>query len=379
MGQYDRYILLQLIKLFSFFSLVLISVYWINAAVPLFGSLIADGQTVRIFLGFSLLILPQIMLMVLPVAGFIATLYIFNRMIGDSELVVLQTAGLSAVRLLRPVLMFGLLSGLLVAFVGNIVDPLARVTFNDRNLAAQEDLTGRFLREGQFLNPAPGLTVYLREITENGEFRDVFLQDRAAPGTETTYVATRALLVQSQTGPRLVMFDGVAQTLDLSDQRLTTVRFEDFTFDLAGLAGAGGVRRVDRRELPTLVLLRADPDIAEQLGLTQTAMRYTGHDRIARALFVIFAPVIAAACLMLGGFSRFGVWPQILLAVGLVIPLQMVWNAAEAAAARNLEAAPFLAYAQPLLAAVLAGGLAILANSGRKIRLRRGVQDPVVS
>jgi len=365
LGQYDRYILFQLIKLFSFFSLVLISVYWINAAVPLFGSLIADGKTVRIFLGFSLLILPQIMMMVLPVAGFIATLYIFNRMIGDSELVVLQTAGLSAVRLLRPVLMFGVLSGLLVGFVGNIVDPLARVTFNDRNLEVQENLTGRFLREGQFINPVPGLTVYLREITENGEFRDVFLQDRTGPGIETTYTAKNALLVQSDLGPRLIMFDGLAQTLTLADMRLTTVLFDDFTYDLAGMNAASGVRRIDRRELPTLVLLRADAEAAQQFGLTLAAMRYAGHDRIARALFVIFPPLIAAACLMLGGFSRFGVWPQILLAVALIIPLQIVWNAAEAAAARNVDV-PLLAYAQPMLAAAMAGVLTMLAMSGRR-------------
>ena len=45
MGRYDRYILTQLIVLFAFFSFVLISVHWINEAVDLFDSLIADGQT----------------------------------------------------------------------------------------------------------------------------------------------------------------------------------------------------------------------------------------------------------------------------------------------------------------------------------------------
>jgi lipopolysaccharide export system permease protein len=82
-------------------------------------------------------------------------------------------------------------------------------------------------------------------------------------------------------------------------------------------------------------------------------------------LFVIFPPLIAAACLMLGGFSRFGVWPQILLAVALIIPLQIVWNAAEAAAARNVDV-PLLAYAQPMLAAAMAGVLTMLAMSGRR-------------
>ena len=33
MGRYDRYILSQLVVMFGFFSLVLISVYWVNEAV----------------------------------------------------------------------------------------------------------------------------------------------------------------------------------------------------------------------------------------------------------------------------------------------------------------------------------------------------------
>ena len=368
MGRYDRYILSQLIAMFSFFSLVLISVYWINAAVPLFGSLISDGRTVRIFLGFSLLILPQIMMMVMPAAGFIATLYIFNRLIGDSELVVLQTSGLSPARLLRPVLVFGLITGLLVGFVGNFVEPAARSQYGDRNQEVQDNLTARFLREGQFINPARGLTVYLREITEYGEFRDVFLQDRSDPGAETTYTSNRALLVQADSGPRLIMFEGMAQTLDLATAGLGTVHFDEFTYDLGQMSADGGFRNLDRRELPTWVLLTADAQTAQQFGLSLSAMRYGGHDRIARALFVIFPPLIAAACLMLGSFSRFGVWPQILLAVALIIPLQMVWNAAESAVSRNVDL-PLLAYAQPVTAAAMAAALTLIAMAGRRWRL----------
>ncbi|NKX44739.1 LPS export ABC transporter permease LptF [Roseicyclus persicicus] len=375
MGRYDRYILSQLIVLFGFFSLVLISVYWINEAVDLFDSLIADGQTLSVFLEFTALTLPQIMLLVLPVAAFVATLYIFNRMIGESEMVVLQTAGLSAARLLRPVLVFGLTVGLLIAVLGNLLAPIARTQFIDRSQEVQEDLTGRFLREGQFIHPTEGLTVYIRDITELGEFRDLFLQDRSDPRAETTYTATRALLVRSDTGPRLVMFDGLAQTLNLSTQRLATVRFDDFTYDIGALIGDGGFRSYDLRELPTWVLITADAQVAEQLNLSLPQMRFAGHDRIARALFVIFPPLIAAACLMLGGFSRFGVWPQIMLAVGLVIPLQMIWNVAETAAIRDASLS-YLAYLQPAMAAAMAGVLTW--GAMRRRRRRRDRADGAV-
>lgn len=365
LGQFDRYILRQLVMLFGFFSLVLVSVYWVNQAARLFDSLIADGQNVSVFLEFSALTLPWIVQLILPVSAFVATLYIFNRMIGESEMVVLQTAGLSALRLLRPVLFFGLLMALLVGGLGNGLAPLARGQFMDRQDEVRDDLTGRFLRAGEFIHPAGGLTVYIREISELGEFRDIFLQDATNPGVEVTYTATNALLVRSDTGPRLVMFDGVAQTLDLETGRLATVQFSDFTYDVGGLVDNGVGRRIDVRELPTGVLLIADQQMADAFELPLSHMVFEGHDRIAQALFVIFVPLIAAASLMLGTFSRFGVWKQILIAVALVLPMQLIRNAAEAAVRSDAEAWA-IAYLQPAVAALVAAIMVALAMRPRQ-------------
>ena len=365
MGRYDRYILSQLLVLFGFFSLVLISVYWINQAVDLFDSLLADGQNVRVFIEFTALALPQIMLLVLPVSAFVAVLYIFNRMISESELVVLQTSGLGPIRLLRPVILFGLLLAGLIAISAHVLTPASRTQFNERSEQVSQDLAGRFLRAGEFIHPTGGLTVFIREITEIGEFRDVFLQDRTDPRTETTYTAQRALLVEGRDGPRLVMFDGMAQARDMVSGRLSIVEFDDFTYALAGLVELGGDRVRDIRELNTGLLLTADEATAEALGSTVTDMRFTAHDRIVKSLFALFIPIIGAAALMTGTFSRFGVWPQIMTAVALMVPLQMSWNFSGTIAQRDLSVM-WLAYLQPSLAALTALTLVILAGRRRR-------------
>ncbi|MBF9036149.1 LPS export ABC transporter permease LptF [Rhodobacterales bacterium HKCCE2091] len=376
MGRYDRYILSQLLVLFGFFSLVLISVYWINQAVDLFDSLLADGQNVAVFLEFTALSLPQIMLLVLPVSAFVAVLYIFNRMISESELVVLQTAGLSPLRLLRPVIVFGLILATLIAVPAHILAPAARTEFNSRSVEVSQDLAGRFLRAGEFIHPADGLTVFIREISEIGEFRDIFLQDRSDPGAETTYTAQRALLVRAEDGPRLVMFDGMAQTRMAEGDRLAVVQFDDFTYDLAQLIDMPEQRTRDIREMPTPFLLRATDKEADLFGSTVLAMRFVAHDRIVKALFAFFIPVIGAATLMTGTFSRFGVWPQILLAVCLVIPLQMIWNVTGTYAERDLSLM-WLAYVQPVAAGVVA--VAVVIAAGRKRRMRRGGSQAVAA
>ncbi len=370
MGRYDRYILSQLLVLFSFFSIVLVSVYWVNRAVGLFDRLIADGQNLRVFLEFSALSLPQTILLVLPVSAFVAAIYVTNRMISESELVVMQTAGCSAKRLLRPVWVFGLIAALLIAILAHFLVPAARGQFMERSREVAEDLTGRFLREGEFIHPTDGVTVYIREISELGEFRDIFLQDRSQPDSETTYTAQRALLISSEVGPRLVMFEGVAQTVQLTSGRLSIVEFDDFTYDIGGLISDTGARIMDMREMSTLLLLTAPPAIIEAHGSTVAEFRFEGHDRIARALFVLFVPVIASATLMLGAFSRFGIWPQIILAIFLIVPLQMTWNAAEAIGSRQ-DGMAFLAYLQPVLAACTAFFMTFMAMRGYRPRRRQ--------
>ena len=101
LARIDRYLLSQFLQFFGFFALVLVGVYWINKAVDLFDQLIGDGQSALVFLEFSLLTLPTVIKLVLPVAAFVATVYGTNRLITESELVVMQATGYSGFRLAR--------------------------------------------------------------------------------------------------------------------------------------------------------------------------------------------------------------------------------------------------------------------------------------
>ena len=59
MSKINTYVLKQLITLFGFFALVMVLVYWVNRAVRLFDELIANGQSMTVFLEFTSLTLPS--------------------------------------------------------------------------------------------------------------------------------------------------------------------------------------------------------------------------------------------------------------------------------------------------------------------------------
>ncbi len=368
MSRFDRYMLSQLLTLFGFFALVLVLVYWINRAVGLFDRLIGDGQSALVFLEFSLLTLPNVIRLVLPIAAFAASVYVTNRLSQDGELVVMQATGFSAFRLARPVLIFGLIVTIMLLVLAHLIVPLSRAALAERTVEIESNVTAKLLSEGRFIHPSKGLTFYIREISVQGELLDVLLVDDRAPSGRSTYTARRAVLVKSDAGPKLVMFDGLVQSITRSTQALAVTHFTDLTYDMGAVLGTNDRKGAAVEEMPTLALLWPDPALVAASGGDRAAFLTEAHGRFANPLLAPAAALIGFSTLILGAFSRFGLWRQIVGAVILLIVIQMVANWATGASLKNAAMWP-VAYIAPVLGLGL--GLALLAHSQRPRRLRR--------
>lgn len=356
MSRFDRYMLSQLMMFFGFFALVLVAVYWVNSAVRLFDRLISDNQSVWVFLELSALSLPNVIRLMLPVAAFVATLYATQRMASESELVVMQATGFSPFRLARPVLFFGLVVALLLGALTHFLVPMARTRLNERNSEISDNISSKLLTEGTFLHPSAAVTLFIRRISPNGELDEFFLSDRRQPQSETIYAAQSAFLARSDTGPKLVMLDGMAQTLrDDPDgtPRLSVTRFANFTYDISGLIAARGPRVPQLEERSTAALLAANTQLLAETGATAAQARFEGHDRFAKPLLTIAAVLTGFAAMIGGSFSRFGMWRQIAGASGLFIFLFFLSNLVDKAANRP-DGVTLLVYAPALAGFVIA-------------------------
>lgn len=369
MTRFDRYLLSQLLWLFGFFSLVLVLVYWVNRAVSLFDQLLANGHSAAVFLEFTALTLPNVIRLVLPVSAFAGTVYVINRLSAESELVAVQAAGYSPVRLGRSVALFGMIVAVLVTVLTNVLVPLSSGRLAQRSAEIAQDTTARLLSEGEFQHPARGITFYIREITPEGELRDIFLADTRSPDRRTTYTAARALLVRAKEGPKLVMFDGMAQSMNGRSQQLATTSFRDFTYDVGALLDFKAPGPRDLREIGTAELFGATEAVAEETGESPAAVLAEAHARFSQPLKAVAAPLLGFAILLMGGFSRFGMWRQILIAVLAVIVLETVDNAAADMAQKALGNWPLL-YLPELGATLLAGLLLWLAGRPRRMPRR---------
>ena len=368
MVRIDRYILSQLLILFGFFALVLVAVFWINRAVILFDRLISDGQSAFIFLEFTALGLPKLITTVIPIATFCAAVYVTNRLSNESELTVMQATGSGPFRLARPVLYYGIIVFLMASVLHHFLVPMAQQQLNQREAEISQNVTARLLTEGTFLNPTRGVTFYTRAIDVDGVLRDVFLSDRRDPQEGVMYTAQEAYLIRSDNRTTLIMVDGMAQRLTNDDRRLATANFRDFSFDITSLVSNDAQGRRSARTLTTPELFMPFDLLAEQTGQSPGTLAEEFHARFAEPFFCVVAAMIGFSTLLVGGFSRFGIWREAFIAFLLLVALDGARSTLVDPVRNDPDMWPVL-YAPSLAGAVLA--LAMLWYAARPRWIRR--------
>jgi len=341
-----RYVLRELLKPFGFFLIVFTGVIWLTQSLRVIDTVVNSGQGAGVFLEFSVLLLPAAMSIVMPIAAFAATLYTVNRLFADSEIVAMIAAGMSGVRLARPVALFGLAVMALMAVVTLWLTPLANREMRTRVHELRADIANALIFEGRFLHPAAGLTVYVRENTPGGEMLGVFVHDQRDPAAEVTYTARSALMARTDDGPRLVMYDGAAQRREMRDDSLSLLQFDSLVFDLSQFMNGDDARnpRPSERFIGDLLA----PSAADLAATALSRLYAEGHDQLSGPLYALALPLIALAAIVGPGFSRSGYALRVAAAVALAVGLRMGGFAAKSAAAGAADLWPLL-YGPPLL------------------------------
>ncbi|MEM6663740.1 MAG: LPS export ABC transporter permease LptF [Pseudomonadota bacterium] len=364
MRRLDTYIFRQVLGPFVFFVVVFTGVIWLTQSLRVIDTVVNNGQSANVFLEFTALLLPMVLSIVLPVALFAAVLYAVNRLFTDSEIVVMMASGLSGTSLLRAVTAISLIVMALVYLLTLYLMPTAQREMRDRITQIRGDVAAAFVREGAFLNPVAGVTVYLRETGRTGEMFGIFVQDERDPEQTVTYTAERALLVRDQGDTRLVMFDGIAQSSDgNAGSALSILRFEQLSYDLSQLDDPGPARSRKPSELflPELLTLTQEQVFPRKIG----SYRAEAHEALSAPLYVLALPLLAVAFVISAGFRRQGFAGRIVLAAVSGLALRLTGLAAKSAVTGSEALWPIM-YLPPVVGVLVA----IVMLSGLRLRRR---------
>lgn len=351
-----------------FVVISLTCVIWLSQSLRFVDLIVNQGLPIATFLRLTVMLMPTWLSIVLPIAAFAGTLFVYNRMTNDREMVVMSAAGLSPLRLARPALLIGVVTTLLCYLMTLYLVPMSYRGFKELQFKIRHNFDHVILKEGEFRSIGNDLTVYIRARQGEGVLSGIVVHDQRDKQKPITLIAERGALVTGPEGPRVVMGNGSRQEHDKVADRINILYFAQYSIDLGGIKEVIKRTTRDKNELFVDDLLKG-----EQARNDKDRNEYVAeaHQRLTTPLLGLTLTAVGLAVLLGGQFSRRGQAWRILLAVSLAALVEAAVLGSKHFAAKSPSMIPviWISVSLPFFAALLT-----LART----RLKRGTPAPAM-
>ena len=233
MGSIGRYIFRTTMVAFLITLVTLTVVIWFTQAMRDFDLITSERQTLFVFVGITGMIVPLLIMIIAPIALMVSAGHVLNRLSSDSEIIVMNAAGVSPWRLLRPFLAAAILVSLLVAVIAAYISPRALRELRDWSSQVRADILTNIVQPGRFTSVGGNLTFHIADRRPNGLLVGIFVDDRRDPNEQATYLAEQGEIIKNAQGTFLVLEHGSIQRLEAGHIDPRILSFDRYPFDLS--------------------------------------------------------------------------------------------------------------------------------------------------
>ena len=317
MRRYSVYIMKQLAGATLLIAVSLTSIIWLTQALRFIDFIVNRGISFTSFLELTLLLIPSLMLFILPFALLFGVLFVYYKLLMDSELLVLSGAGLSRLQIAQPAINIAIIVSLIAYFISLYILPVSYHSFKEMQEFMRNNYASLLLQEDVFNTPVDGLTVYIKKRDKDGILHGIIVHDSRDPKEQAvTMMAEKGQLIQSEQGPTFILYNGNRQKIE--NGKLSFLDFAKYTLDISFYANTGNKRSKQPEEMFLDELLY--PDTKDEIEKSRLIAE--GHNRISYPLFPLAVTLFSLSVLLSGEFNRRGQWQRIVFIVvcsGLVL------------------------------------------------------------
>lgn len=368
MNSYTRYVLRQLFAGMILVSAGLTCIIWLSQSLRFVEMIVNRGVSAGTFVYMTMLLLPNFLTVILPIALFTIIVFTYSKMVTDRELVVMRAAGVGQFGLAKPALIITMLTLIFGYFLNLYLLPESYRAFRLLQWEIRNTYSHVLLKEGAFNPISDSVTVYIRERAADGQLLGILVHDERDETAPVTLMAERGALVDTGKGPRVVMYNGNRQTIGTND-KLSILYFDRYVFEIPTSSESitDRFREPRERSMNELIHLEDAKGINEQdWGKYKVEL----HKRIVTPLLGVGYAMIGLACLLYGPITRRSQSMRIVTAVTIMITLQGAALGLENVIAKNLVLMP-LFYVLAILP-MIAGAIMLMRHpKGPKQPTRR--------
>ncbi len=340
MKKLNRYIMKQILVGFLLVTFSLMSIIWLTQSLRFIDLITNNGIPVSIFAELTSLLMPRIFTVLAPISLFAAVLFVYNRMLSDRELVVMQAAGISPWENAKPAVYFGLFMVLFNFYVYNWGIPWAEKTFNELQWQVKNDVSHLMFREGEFTSLQNGLTVFISTHEKDGSISGILVNDERNPKAKVTLSAEKGRVVYTDNGPKIIMVNGARQEINNANNQFTSVAFERYSVDF-GMKGSSSRKAAGAREktLKELLNARNIPGLSEK---EVNRFLVEGNRRLLNPFYNLLFALLACTGLLIGNFNRRGQAKIICCSITAMVIIQALDLSFGNLAVKNIKLLPLI-------------------------------------
>ncbi|MFV0625922.1 MAG: LPS export ABC transporter permease LptF [Alphaproteobacteria bacterium] len=304
MKKLNLYIVKQLTISFLLVTFSLMSILWLTQSLRFVELITNKGLPVSVFLELTSLLMPRLFAIISPIAVFISTLFVYNKMLSDRELVVIKAAGISHFQIAKPVFLFGFVITIFCFYVSNIGIPQAEKAFSELEWKVKNNVSHLMFKAGEFNNIQNNFTVFIASHEKDGSVSGVLINDERKEGLRTTLSAEKGRVVYTEKGPRIILVHGVRQEVNEKNKQFVSVSFDRYSVDF-GNFGSAKKKEEKAREKTLGELLTSYKD--KNLTLKERNKFFVeGNKRLTSSFYNLVFALIACTGLIVGNFNRRG-------------------------------------------------------------------------
>jgi len=320
MKKLNSYIFRQIWVGFFLVAFSLLSMLWLTQSLRFVEMVTNKGLPLRLFVELTSLLMPRLFSILSPIALFASVMFVYNRMLADRELVIMQAAGISPWKNAKAAVYVGLILTLFSVYVQNVGIPAAENSFRNLEWEIRNNVSHLMFREGEFNNLKKNMTVFISKHEDDGSVSGILVHDETNPERKVTLSAEKGRIIYTQSGPKILLIKGERQEISKSGGQFSSLQFERYSVDF-GIMGGKAIKPASAREKTLWQLLNADTD---KTLSDKDVRKYIveGHRRLITPWYNLVFALLACTGLLIGNFNRRGQGKIVFVSVTAMILVQ---------------------------------------------------------
>lgn len=303
MRLYKKYLIGNLFKPLAVSLTTLVLIIWSSRVVKFMDYIVEDGAKFSSFFKLTLLILPSLLLVILPLTIFLTAILTYSKLIENREIIILKNCGVKKSQLLNPLIVLSIIVVFISYFISLYGSYKSNLMIREIKQNIQNNISFSMVKEGSF-NKFKNIVIYADKKDKNRAF-NVLIYNQARMEDE------RNFLLQAQTAEInsniITLYNGNFQRFSPNYTKAPEIIFFDKYFiDLNDLINDKNISIYKTDSASTIELIKIITNYNEYKNLypKKNKVIYELNYRLTFPLLSIIIALLSGSLMLEATFNR---------------------------------------------------------------------------